>query len=156
MPNRTVFTLASILMVLFFLVSNYDRYFFMLHFLESLIYLVIVLLLFYCLEDWAYVVGFVTPLLWIVLTLLNGTLVSGLRALGRLVSFQPVTSALDVLSGLIFATGLGLMLASGWAFRREVWGRPGALRMFLWAMLIVWVYYAVLIAALYRMVKPGA
>ena len=86
MINRVVFTLATAMMLLFFLVSNFDRYFFTLHFLESLIYLVMLLLLFYGLEDWAYVMGVVAPLVWIALTLLSGTSLSGLQALGQAVS----------------------------------------------------------------------
>lgn len=156
MGNRAVFTLATILMVLFFLVANFDRYFFTLHFLESLIYVVMLLLLFYDLEDWAYVIGFVTPLLWMLSSLLSGALGLGLRALGRLLTLQPVTNPIDVLSALVFLVGLMLMASSAWAFRREVWGQPGALRTAVWATVVVWIYYAALIAIMFRMATPKA
>lgn len=154
MANRTVFTLATAMMLLFFLVSNFDRFFFTVHFLESLIYLVILLLLFYGLEDWAYVVGFVTPLVWMVLTLLSGTSLMGLRALGQAAVSFSIPNPADFLSGVIMVVGLVLMVASARAFRREVWGARGALRTALLGSGLVGVYYAVLIFALLRQATP--
>lgn len=156
MPHRTVFALATLQMVLFFLVSNYDHYFFVLHFLGSLIYILMLLLLFYDLDEWAYVMGFVASLLWMVLGLLSGTLLASLRGLWQLIRAPGMANMLDVVGGLVFLTGLALMVACGWAFRREVWGMPGALRTVIWATVVVGVYYAVLIAALYRMASPGS
>lgn len=156
MSHRTVFALATVQMVLFFLVSNYDHYFFMLHFLGSLIYILMLLLLFYDLDEWAYVMGFVAPLFWIVLALLGGTLQASLRGLWQLVRVPGTANMLDVLGGLVLLMGVALMVASGGAFRREVWGRPGALGIVIWSTVVVGVYYAVLIAALYRMASPGA
>lgn len=155
MANRSVFTLAAILMVLFFLVSNYDRYFFLIHFFGSLIYVVMLLLLFYGLEEWAYAMGFVTPLLWIMLMSLAGTLVASLRGLGQLLSSQAIRNPLDVLAGLVLVAGLALMAASGRAFWREVWGRPGAVRAAVLATAVVGAYYAVLIAAYLQMARPA-
>src|SRR3989338_916628 len=149
MTHRLVFTLATVMMLLFFLVSNFDRYFFTLHFLESLIYLVMLLLLFYDLEDWAYVMGVVAPLYWIILTLLSGTSLAGLRALGRAVTLQGVTSPVDLVGGI------ALMAASAGSFRREVWGTKGALRTAVLASLFVGVYYAVLVYAMLRQASPG-
>lgn len=156
MAHRTVFTLAALMMLLFFLVSNYDRFFFTVHFLTSLIYIVMLLLLYYDLDDWAYVMGVVAPLFWIGLTLLSGTSLMGLRTLGRAVTFQPVHNPADLLSGIIFVVGLVLVAASGRAFRREVWGTRGALRTALLATVLVGVYYAVLIWALWHLASPAA
>lgn len=154
MTHRLVFSLATGMMLLFFLISNFDRYFFTLHFLESLIYLVMLLLLFYDLEDWAYVMGVVAPFYWIVLTLLSGTSVSGLQALGRAVTFQGMAAPVDLLSGTALVVGIALMVASARSFRREVWGTPGALRTVVLASLFVGVYYAVLVYTLIRQASP--
>ena len=156
MTHRLVFTLATVMMLLFFLVSNFDRYFFTLHFLESLIYLVMLLLLFYDLEDWAYVMGVVAPFYWIVLTLLSGTSLGGLRALGRAVTLQGVESPVDLLGGVAFVVGIVLMVASARSFRREVWGTKGALRTVVLASVFVGVYYAVLVYALIRQASPAS
>jgi len=154
MANRSVFTLAAIVMLLFFLASHVDNYFFLLHFLEAVIYAVILLLLFYGLEDWAYVLGFLTPLVWMVLTILSGTLLAGLRALGALVAMGPVDDVLGLVTGLIFLAALALLVVSARAYKREVWGRPGALRVFVGAAVAVMVYYAAVLFTLYRMVLP--
>src|SRR3989304_9170569 len=105
-----------------------NRVVFTLHFLESLIYLVMLLLLFYGLEDWGYVMGVVAPLVWTALTLLSGTSLSALQALGQAVSFQGVRSPVDLLGGAALMVGIALMAACARAFRREVWGTKGALR----------------------------
>src|SRR3989338_2254404 len=142
MINRVVFTLATAMMLLFFLVSNFDRYFFTLHFLESLIYLVMLLLLFY-------------GLVGIALTLLSGTSLSALQALGQAVSFQGVRSPVDLLGGTALVVGIALMGASARAFRREVWGTKGALRTVVLASPIVRVYYAGPVYAMLRQASPG-
>jgi hypothetical protein len=90
MANRGVFTLATVMMVLFFLASHYDNSLFLLHFLEAVIYAVILILLFYGLDEWAYVMSFLTPLLWTILTALTGTLFLGLSSLWDAVTFQEV------------------------------------------------------------------
>lgn len=155
MVNRAVFTLATLMMLLFFLVSNFDRFFFTLHFLESLIYLVMLLLLFYGLEDWAYVMGVVAPLLWIVLALLSGTALMGVRALAGAVTLKPIQAPTELITGVILILAIALMMASGHAFRREVWGTKGALRTVVLATLLVGLYYAALVYALIRQASPG-
>ncbi|MGH9862250.1 MAG: hypothetical protein ACRD35_02385 [Candidatus Acidiferrales bacterium] len=155
MSNRAVFTLATIVMVLFFLASHLDFYFFALHFLEAVIYLVILLLLFYGTDDWAYAIGFFTPLVWMALNLLGGGLLGGLQALGQLVTFQPIESHLRLVNGFVLLAGLALSYASGRAFWREVWGTPGARRTLLGAALIVGAYYAAIVFILLRMVQPN-
>jgi hypothetical protein len=154
MANRALFTLATIMMVLFFLASQYDNFFFPMHFLEAVIYAVLLLLLYYGLEDWAYVMGFLTPLLWIILTLLSGTLLGGLEALGQITTLQVVQNPKAVVAGLVFVTSVALIVVSWRAFYREVWGKPGALGTTVGAAVVVVAYYAMLGVVLYRMVTP--
>lgn len=154
MANRGVFTLATIMMVLFFLASHFDNYFFPLHFLETVIYAVILLLLFYGIEEWAYVMGFLSPLLWMILTLLSGTLLAGLAGLARVVTLQPAENPKAVVAGLVFVAGLALMVVSARAFSHEVWGRPEARRVLAGASLAVVAYYAVVLLTWLRLVQP--
>lgn len=157
MANRGVFTLATVMMVLFFLASHYDNTLFLLHFLEAVIYAVILILLFYGLDEWAYVMSFLTPLLWTILTGLSGTLFLGLSSLWSVVTFQEVLfGGRGVVAGLIFVAGLALMVVSGRAFWREVYGRPG-LRTAVWGSIAaVVVYYAVVILVWLRLLQPAA
>lgn len=155
MVNRAIFTLAAVVSVLFFLASHFDTFFFLLHFLEAIIYLVILLLLFYGEEEWGYALGFLAPLVWIVLALMGGSLLGGLAALGRLVTFQPVESPARLVNGLLLLAGLALSGTSGRIFWREVWGRPGARWALLGALLVTGLFYAIVTLTLLRMVQPA-
>lgn len=154
MSNRGVFALSATLMVLFFLASNFDHYFFALHFLEAIIYVAVLLLLFYGVEDWAYVIAFVTPLYWIILTLLNGTLLRGLVSLGRVFRFQPVEYPIGLVVGLVFLVSVVLLIVSLRAFWHEVWGRPGAVQALVGAALVVTIYWVMMVWVALRMVAP--
>ncbi|MFQ5778177.1 MAG: hypothetical protein ACE5IP_09230 [Terriglobia bacterium] len=149
-----MFTLAAIMMLLFFLASHYDRYFFLLHFLEALIYIAVLLLLFYRLEEWAYVIGFLAPLFWVVLTLLSGTLLHGFNAMEQLLRLEKVTDPLDAVIAMLLVTALALATRSARVFWNQVWGSPGALRPVLGGIAVVAVYYLVIVATLWRMVTP--
>lgn len=155
MANRGVFTLATVMMVLFFLASHFDNYFFLLHFLEAVIYAVVLILLFYGLEEWAYGISFLTPIFWAILTWLNGTLPQGLGALWSAATFAetPLVGR-HVVAGLIFVAGLTLVVVSGRAFLREVYGRPG-IRGAVWGSIgAVVVYYVVVILVWLRLLQP--
>ncbi|MGH9788059.1 MAG: hypothetical protein ACRD4U_05090 [Candidatus Acidiferrales bacterium] len=156
MANKTVFTLAAILMALFFWLSNYDRFFFLAHFLQASFYLIVLLLLFYGLEEWAYVMAVVAPLVWIVLAALAGIATSGVRGLGGLVSGGGLENPVDTVAGFILLGSLALLVASARVYKREVWGRPGALRSALGAIAVVGGYYLVLLYVFYvRIAPPG-
>lgn len=92
MANKTVFALATVMLVLSFLVSHFERFFFTLNFLESLIYLAILLLLFYGLEEWAYAVGIAAPVFWMALAWAGGLLGGSLGEFARTVSGGGVQS----------------------------------------------------------------
>jgi len=155
MSNKAVFTLAAILMALFFWLSNYDRFFFLAHFLQAGFYLIVLLLLFYGLEEWAYVMAVVAPLLWIVLAALAGIATAGFRGLGQLVSGESLVRPVDTVAGLILLGSLALMVVSARVYKREVWGAPGALRSAIGAILVVGGYYLVLLYAYLRIASPG-
>ena len=154
MANKTVFTLAAILMALFFWLSNYDRFFFLAHFLQASFYLIVLLLLFYGLEEWAYVMAVVAPLLWVILAVLAGIATSGVRGLGRLVSGGGLTNPVDTVAGFILLVSLGLLAASARVYKREIWGAPGALRSAIGAIVVVGGYYLVLLYAYLRIATP--
>lgn len=155
MSNKAVFTLAAILMALFFWLSNYDRFFFMAHFLQAGFYLIVLLLLYYGLEEWAYVMSVVAPLFWVILAALAGIATSGARGLGRLVSGGGLENPVDAVAGLILLGSLALMVVSARVYKRDVWGAPGALRSAIGAIIVVGGYYLVLLYAYLRIASPG-
>jgi len=154
MVNRPVFTVAAVMAVLFFLASHYDNYFFLLHFLETAIYLTILLLLFYGVEEWGYSMAFLAPLFWMVLGILGGTLQGGLAALGEAARMQPVESAGRLVNGLLLITGVALSLLSGRVLWKEIRGRPGARWAFVGSFLVTGAFYTIVIFTLLRMVQP--
>ncbi len=155
MANKAVFTLAAILMALFFWLSNYDRFFFLAHFLQAGFYLIVLLLLFYGLEEYAYVMSVVAPLLWVILAVLAGIATAGLSGLGRLVSGGDLERPVDVVAGFILLGSLALMVVSARVYKRNVWGAPGALRSAIGAILVVGGYYLILLYAYLRIASPG-
>lgn len=155
MANKAVFTLAAVLMALFFWLSNYDRVFFMAHFLQAGFYLIVLLLMFYGLEEYAYVMSVVAPLLWIILAILAGIAESGARGLGRLVSGGGLETPVDTVAGFILLGSLALMVVSARVYKRDVWGAPGAMRAAIGAIVIVGGYYLVLLYAYLRIATPG-
>lgn len=154
MGEKTIFTLSAVLMVLFFWLSNFDRFYFGMHFLQASFYLVLLLLLYYGLEEWAYVMAIVAPLLWLVESWLLGILGAGLRGLGGLATGQGFQNPVDVVGGFVFLVTLALMVASAMLFKRDIWGRPGALRTTIGAILVVGVYNALLAYVYYRISAP--
>jgi hypothetical protein len=155
MTNKAVFTLGAILVVLFFWLSNYDRFFFLAHFLQAGFYLVVLLLLFYGLEEYAYVMSVVAPLFWIVLAALAGIVTSGFQGLGRLVSGGALERPVETVAGFILLGSLALIAVSAAAYKREIWGARGALRSAITAILVVGGYYLVLLYAYIRIASPG-
>ncbi len=154
MANRLVFGFSVVLVVLFFLLSNFERYFFLLHFLQSALFLVILVLLFYRLEEWAYVLGFLTSLLWLLLAVLQGMFFAGMRGLGQLAQLKAAENPIDAVTGVIVLAQAALAVTSGYAYRKESWGLPEAKRAALWGAAIIGVYYTLLIYALFRLSRP--
>ena len=155
MANKTVFALATVMLVLSFLVSHFERFFFTLNFLESLIYLAILLLLFYGLEEWAYAVGIAAPVFWMALAWAGGLLGGSLGEFARTVSGGGVQSPTRFLGILVFVGAMLLFLACAHAFRRDVWGTQGALRVLLGGVLAVGLYYALLTYIYLNMARPA-
>jgi len=154
MGEKTIFTLSAVLMVLFFLLSNFDRFFFGVHFLQASFYLILLLLFYYGLEEWAYVMAVFAPLLWIVQAALLGIVWAGLRGLGNLASGQGFVNPVDAVGGLVVLGSVALLLVSAWLYRRDIWGRPGALRTAIGGIVVVGLYNLLLVYVYLRIAAP--
>ncbi len=155
MANKTVFALATVMLVLSFLVSHFEQFFFTINFLESLIYLAILFLLYYGLEEWAYAVGIAAPVFWIVLAWAGGLLGGSLGEFARAISRREIQSPTWFQGTLVFIGAVLLLLACAHAFRRDVWGTQGALRVLLSGVLAVGLYYALLTYLYLNMARPA-
>ena len=156
MANRTVFGLAAAMGALSFLVARYDQFFFTLHFLESLIYLVILLLMFYRLEEWAYVFGMAAPVFWLLFAGAAGMLSGNVAEFGKALIGSGINSPVRVVGGVMIFVALGLLVASVRAFKKVVWGTPEAVRILAIGTGIVVAFYVSIAYALLQMATASA
>lgn len=145
MVHRGLATISGAMMFCFLMLAGVDTPFFFLHFYESMIYLAIVLMLFYFEDRWAYMLGMLAPVAWIILMILNGQLFGALR--------QPIT----YFSQGLRPTGVGMvtlltaivavMMFAGCLrhWRREFAGLGKGWSTFLISLVIVLVYYGILV-----------
>jgi hypothetical protein len=61
-------------MLCFFILSNLEPQFFLLHFYQAIFYLIIILMLFYMEDRWAYAMGILAPSVWLILAFSTGLL----------------------------------------------------------------------------------
>lgn len=142
--NKPVAATAALMMGLFLLAAWKDTFFFTLHFVESLIYLVIILLLFYLEDRFGYILGLLVPLGWIILGYIFGILHM------RLFEFGFV----GALRGVIVLSGILLMVLCWRALQREIVGTPYLRSTVLVGAAVTATYYGVLFLLYRRLVQP--
>ena len=148
MVHRGIATLAGFLMLCFLLLSHLEPDFFLLHLYQSLIYLVIILMLFYFEDQYAYMMGMIAPAAWIVMSLLTGLTGMALRQVWWIVSPPYPGHKVDTVSIMAaITTVLAVLMIVFCAVRwkREFSGLGKGLTTFLVSLGIIVVYYGVLI-----------
>lgn len=152
--NKPVATLAAAMTLLFLLIAGYESNFFLLHFFEAVIYLVMILLFFYLEDRYAYILGVFVPPVWIVLSFATGMVHISFRELGRALTFRGVSNPAGLVTSIIIVLGVLLMLLCWRALRREI-GGTGYWRSTVFTGLAITIaYYGVLIYWFYRTVQP--
>lgn len=144
MVHRGIATLAGALMFCYLSLAQFDSAFFYLHFYESMIYLVIILMLFYLEDRWAYALGILAPAGWILLSLITSIPIA-LVQLGRYFSGEsrPTNVALTTLLTTVLAILMIIFCARRW--KREFAGLGQGWRTFGVSLPVVVVYYAILV-----------
>jgi hypothetical protein len=156
MVHRGIATIAVALALCFLLLSHFDPQFFLIHFYESLIYVVIVLMLFYFEDRWAYMMGMVAPPIWLVLTLAW----NGLPSIGHQIVavFQPgspfYVSNLLTTGAIVLSVVMVAACANRW--RREFTGLRKGWSTFLISFAIAAAYYAVMVVWILRFPPPAS
>jgi hypothetical protein len=156
MVHRGIATIAVALALCFLLQSHFDPQFFLIHFYESLIYVVIVLMLFYFEDRWAYMMGMVAPPIWLVLTVVwNGVSAIGRQILG---AFQPGDPffASDLLTTAAIVLSVGMVAGCANRWRREFTGLRKGWSTFLVTFAIAAAYYAVMVVWILRFPPPAS
>ena len=145
MVHRNIATLSGALMVCFLLLTFYEPQFFGLHFYQALIYLIIILMLFYFEDRWAYSFGILTPATWLVLTYMTGLLGGALRQVGRLMHAQTASNAVSVIAAIIAVLSLAMIATCAYYWKREFAGLGKGWSTFLPGLAIVAAYYGLLV-----------
>lgn len=144
MAHRGIATLASFILVCFLLLSHFDGQFFLFHLYESLIYLVIVLMLFYFEDRWAYMLGIFAPAVWLALQFAAGGLAGSARQLGLLLRFQRPDDAASLVGAVIAVLSILMIIFCVYRWRREYAGLGKATSTLIVSLVITLAYYGLL------------
>jgi hypothetical protein len=153
--NRGIAALASALMVSFLLLTLFDRQFFLLHFYEASIYLVILLLLFFFHERWAYMIGILAPAGWLLLAYGMGFLGGAMRQVRHVLVAHEAATGAGLVAAAIFVLAVGMIALCFYRWRREFANLRGGWSTFLASLAIVACYYGALVFWFFRILAAG-
>jgi len=160
MVHRGLATLSGALMLCFLALTAFETQFFLLHFYQASIYLLIILMLFYFEDHWAYALGIMAPTVWILLSFGTGLLASAFsqvpNELGRL--FRGLTPGNEVAALTVVIAILSVaMIISNWVrWKREFMGMNKEFHILAGSLAIVVVFYSVLIYWFWHLVPATA
>ena len=151
MVHRGLATISGAMMFCFLMMAELDQQFFFLHFYESMIYLAIILMLFYLEDRWAYMLGMLAPVVWIILVLSTGQLLSALRHPFTYFSQGLRPTGLGIVT--LLTTVLAVIMVAGCArhWKREFAGLGKGWSTFLVSLVVVVIYYGILIGWFLRL-----
>lgn len=153
--HRGIATLASALMVCFLILSTMEPDFVLLHFYQSLIYLVIVLMLFYLEDQWAYMIGILAPAVWLVLAYGVGMLGGAMHQVSMLAKAERPTNEVSVMIAIMAVLSVALIAACAYRWKREYAGLGKGLVTFVVSLAIVGVYYGILVVWFWHTIPQG-
>ncbi|HEV1993412.1 MAG TPA: hypothetical protein VGR03_03680 [Candidatus Acidoferrum sp.] len=153
--HRGLATLSGAVMICFLLLTQADMNFFHLQLLQSAIYLMVILMLFYFEDHWAYMLGMIAPTVWLLLAFGVGTLGGGLRAAGLLVSGRTRVDELSLLDFITAGFCVLLIVFSARRWRKEYADSHKGLPTFVVTFAGVAIYFAMLIYFYWRGIPHG-
>jgi hypothetical protein len=144
MRHRGIATLAMAAIATFFLLSGFDPQFYLLHIYESAIYMVLLFLLMYEEDEWAFVMGMAAPAAWVLLII--ATNLHGIaRQIGRILSFQAPDHLPNLIGGAGVLISAAMFGACLYRWRQERWGFRHAWKTIGTIAAVVGVYYGILV-----------
>ncbi len=156
MVHRGIATLAGLLAFCYFLLSHFEPDFFLLHLYQSLIYLVIILMLFYLEDQYAYMLGMIAPAVWIILSLSTGLMGMALRQVWWIVSPpypEHKADAVAIMAAITAVMAVLMIIFCAQRWKREFSGLGKGMRTFLVSLGVIVVYYGVLVFWFTRMIR---
>ncbi|HYL17034.1 MAG TPA: hypothetical protein VEV41_28640 [Terriglobales bacterium] len=142
---RDIATLSALQIICFVLLTHLEPDFFMFHLYQTIIYVAILLMLFYMEDRWAYMIGILAPVAWLVLAFASGLLGAALRRLLQLTRAQAVTNQVSLVAGITALLSLMMIGFCAYRWKRHYAGLGKGPSTFLISLGIVVVYYAILV-----------
>lgn len=155
-PYRDIATLSGLQVLCFLFLTHFDQEFFLLHLYQSVLYVAILIMLFYMEDRWAYMIGMLAPVVWLVMAFVTGLLGGAARQLGLMLSGGAPTNVVSLLAAAtaVLAVLMIVFCARHWA--REYAGLGKSLSTFAVSFGVVAVYYAILAMWFWQMIpNPG-
>jgi hypothetical protein len=148
MVHRGIATLAGLTMFCYILLSHFDPDYFLMHLYQSLIYLVIILMLFYFEDHFAYMLGMLAPAASLIMMFALGLISGGMRQVWWVFSPPYAGHKAEPVALMAAVTTLMALLMIGFSayrWKREYAGVGKGLSTFLISLGVVVVYDGVLI-----------
>jgi len=145
MLHRGIATLAAALMLSYILLTHYDSQFFLFHFYESLIYIVILLMLFYFEEKWAYMLGIFAPAAWLIITFASGGTIGAIRQLRLVLTVHRPDDPASLLSLVACLLSVLMIIFCAYRWNREYAGLGKGTKTALISLFVTVVYYGIMI-----------
>lgn len=154
-PYRDIATLSGLQVLCFLFLTQFDQEFLLLHLYQSVLYVAILIMLFYMEDRWAYMIGMLAPVVWLVMAFATGLLGGAMRQLGLMLRGRAPTNVVSLLAAAtaVLAVLMIVFCARHWA--REYAGLGKSLSTFAVSFGVVAVYYAILVMWFWEMIpKP--
>ncbi len=150
-PYRDIATLAGAQIVCFVVLTHLEPNFFLLHFYQLILYIAILVMLSYREERWAYMIGMLASVVWLVMAYATGMIGSSLRQLLEPRAGGLVENPVGIITLLTALIGVLMIAFCARHWKKEYSGVGKTRSTLLVSSGIVAVYYGILIAWFWNM-----
>jgi hypothetical protein len=147
--------LAGAQVACFVFLTHLEPNFFLIHLYQSILYIAILVMLFYMEDRWAYMIGMVASVVWLVMAYGTGILGSSMQQIFERRSTNLTSSLVSAIALItaLFSILMIVLCARHW--KKEYAGLGKGRSTFLVSLGVVTVYYGILIALFWEMI-PNA
>jgi len=154
-PYRDIATIATLQVVCFSVLTHFEPQFFLLHLYQTVIYMSILILLFYMEDRWAYMIGMLAPIAWLVMVFATGLLGGAARQVLRLTRGEAVTNEVSFIAAVSALLSILMIVFCARHWKREYAGLGKTASTFAISVGVVAVYYGVLAVWFWNMTPKG-
>jgi hypothetical protein len=154
-PYRDIATIATLQVVCFSVLTHFEPQFFLLHLYQTVIYMSILILLFYMEDRWAYMIGMLAPIAWLVMVFATGLLGGAARQVLRLTRGEAVTNEVSFIAAVSALLSILMIVFCARHWKREYAGLGKTASTFAISVGVVAVYYGVLAVWFWNMIPKG-